>query len=49
MSPATPQFLLFLESVLFVSVIFMHLTRKNSVVVLLYAAQSLVIAGELFY
>ncbi len=45
----TVQFLLFLQTVLFVSVIGMHLTRKNSVVVMLYAVQSLVIAGELFY
>lgn len=45
----TPQFLLFLETMLFVSVIFMHLAKKNFTVIFLYAAQSLMIAIALFY
>lgn len=39
------QILFFLEALLFLSVIFMHLSKKNSSVIYLYAAQSLVVAG----
>ncbi|HKQ33142.1 MAG TPA: hypothetical protein VJV40_08055 [Thermodesulfobacteriota bacterium] len=45
----TPQILFFLETMLFASVVFMHIAKKNSGVVLLYSAQSLIIAVALFY
>ncbi len=44
----TPQFILFLETLLFSSVILMNLARKNFQVVYLYAAQSLIITFVLF-
>lgn len=42
------QFLFFLETVLFLSVIFMHLARKNFAVIFLYAVQSFIITFILF-
>ncbi len=48
MNSLSPQFLFFLETILFISVVLMHLTRKNFTVVFLYALQSLIIAGVLF-
>lgn len=44
MNFANPSILFFLEAVIFASVIFIHLSRKNSSVILLYRAQSLVVA-----
>lgn len=49
MNLLSSQFLFFLETVLLASVIFMYLTRKNLTVILLYAIQSLIISGSLFY
>lgn len=49
MIPITPQILFFLETMLFASVVFMHIAKKNSGVIFLYAAQSLIIAIALFY
>ncbi len=43
------QFLFFIETLLFISVIFMHLTRKNFTAIFLYAAQALIISIALFY
>jgi len=45
----TPQFLFFIETILFISVIFMHLNKKNLTIIFLYAFQSLIISGVLFY
>lgn len=47
MRAVTPQFLYTLETILFASVIFMHLTRKNSTAIFLYVTQSLVVAATL--
>ena len=44
----TSQFLFFLETALFLSVIFMHLAKKNFAVIFLYAVQSFVITFILF-
>jgi hydrogenase-4 component E len=44
----TSQFLFFLETVLFLSVIFMHLAKKNFAVIFLYAVQSLIVTFILF-
>lgn len=49
MHTLTPQLLFFLETILFASVIFMYLAKKNSTVIFLYSVQSLVIAVALFY
>lgn len=49
MNSLHPQFLFFLETMLFASVVFMHLTKKNFTVIFLYTIQSLIIAGVLFY
>lgn len=49
MNSLHPQFLFFLETILFASVVFMHLTKKNFTVIFLYTIQSLIIAGVLFY
>jgi hydrogenase-4 component E len=43
----TPQFLFFIEVLIFMSVIFMHISKKNSSLVVLYAAQSIFVAGML--
>lgn len=45
----TPQFLFFIEAVLFVSVILMHITKKNFTVVFFYTMQSFIIGSILFY
>ena len=45
----TPQILFFIETMLFISVIFMHLTKKNYTIIFLYAFQSCIIAIALFY
>src|SRR5574340_129731 len=45
----TPQFLFFLETILFLSVIFMHLAKKNFAVIFLYALQSFIITLILFF
>lgn len=45
----TPQCSFFFETILFVSVIFMHLVRKNFTLVFLYVIQSLIITITLFY
>lgn len=45
----TPPLLFFLETVLFVSVVLMHLIKKNFTVVVLYATQSFIITVVLFY
>jgi len=44
----TPQILFFLETMLLVSVIFMHIAKKNFTIILLYTAQSLIITIALF-
>ena len=44
MNFTNPSILFFLEAIIFASVIFIHLSRKNSSVILLYRAQSLVVA-----
>ena len=44
----TSQFLFFLETVLFLSVIFMHLAKKNFAVIFLYAVQSFIVTFILF-
>lgn len=49
MRSVTPQFLYFLETILFASVILMHLARRNSTVIFLYATQSLVVAATLLF
>jgi hydrogenase-4 component E len=49
MIPITPQILFFLETMLFASVVFMHIAKKNSGVIFLYSVQSLIIAVVLFY
>jgi len=49
MHTLTPQLLFFFETILFASVIFMFLAKKNSTVIFLYLVQSLVIAIALFY
>lgn len=49
MNSLYPHFLFFLETMLFASVVFMHLTKKNFTVISLYTIQSLIIAGVLFY
>lgn len=43
-----PQILFLMEIIIFASVIFLHLTRKNSLAITLYALQSLVVSGLLF-
>jgi hydrogenase-4 component E len=48
MSYFTSQFLFFLETVLFLSVIFMHLAKKNFAVIFLYALQSFIVTFILF-
>lgn len=48
MSYFTSQFLFFLETVLFLSVIFMHLAKKNFAVIFLYAVQSFIVTFILF-
>lgn len=49
MSSLTPQFLFFLETILFISVVLMHVAKKNFTVVFLYATQSFIITFVLFY
>ncbi len=39
-----PQILFFLETLIFISIIFIHLSKKNSFVIFLYMMQSLVVA-----
>lgn len=39
-----PQIIFFLEALIFISVIFIHLSKKNSFVISLYVLQSLVVA-----
>jgi hydrogenase-4 component E len=48
MSYFTSEFLFFLETVLFLSVIFMHLAKKNFAVIFLYAVQSFIVTFILF-
>lgn len=43
----TPQFLFFIEVLIFMSVIFLHISRKGSFSVMLYAFQSILIAAML--
>jgi len=43
------QFLFFLEIILFVTVMLMHLVKKNATLIFLYAIQSLIIAATLFH
>lgn len=49
MSITMPQFLFFLETLIFASVIFMFMAKKNFTVIFLYSAQSLIISLALFY
>ncbi|HBM15253.1 MAG TPA: hypothetical protein DD381_02745 [Lentisphaeria bacterium] len=49
MNHLSSHFLFFLETILFTSVVLMHLTKKNFTVILLYTVQSLVVSGVLFY
>lgn len=44
----TPQFLFFIEVILFVLVVLMHITKRNITVVFFYATQSFIIASILF-
>ena len=46
--PVTAQILFFLQTLMFLSVVFMHLSRKNKTLILLYGAQSLIISVALF-
>jgi hydrogenase-4 component E len=47
MTPMIPQFLLFLQIVIFSAAVFMHLTKKNTSVIRLYIAQSTAVSLQL--
>jgi len=49
MHTLTPQSLFFFETIIYASVIFMFLSKKNFTAIFLYSIQSLVIAIALFY
>jgi hydrogenase-4 component E len=48
MIPFSSQILFFMETLMFLSVVSMHLTRRNSSLIFLYTAQSLIISVALF-
>ncbi len=48
MMPFSSQILFLMETILFLTVVSMHLTRKNSSLIFLYTIQSLIISAALF-
>jgi hydrogenase-4 component E len=48
MMPILSQILFFMETLMFASVVFMHLSKKNSTLIFLYVAQSLIMTLALF-